>query len=135
MISLLVDANIQGHANIIEMQIKNSDWLEYAEFAELHFLFFDDVGLAPDAPDDLIWRLCQQEGYWLLTDNRNKESEDSLQATLLREGTSTSTPVITISSSKRLLKNRTYLDSVIAKLIEYALNAEQYLGAGRLYIP
>ena len=99
MISLLVDVNIKGHAQLHQSHLTHSSWLEFTELNDLQLLYFDDIGLTEDAPDNHVWRLCQQEGYWLLTANRNNESPTSLQATIDREGTIDSiTPVITISS-------------------------------------
>ena len=43
---------------------------------------FREVGLDPASHDDVVWRFCQDHGYYLLTSNRNEDTDDSLEATL-----------------------------------------------------
>jgi hypothetical protein len=83
----------------------------------------------------MVWRFCQQHGYYLLTSNRNEDSEDSLEATLRREGMATSLPVFTLPSPDRVYFDPTYLDRVVEKLLDFVLYADNILGAGRLYLP
>ena len=135
MASLLVDVNIKGHAQLIFRHLTNSPWSEFTELLKVQFLDFDDVGLPEDAPDNIVWRLCQQEGYWLLTANRNSESPSSLQSTIKAEGTVDSIPVITISKANRLYRSKKYLDEVSKKILDYLIDADQYLGTGRLFAP
>jgi hypothetical protein len=96
---------------------------------------FADVGLDRSARDDVVWRFCQKHGYYLLTSNRNEESEDSLEATLKREGTATSLPVITLPLPDRVYHSPAFLERVVDKLLDYMLYAENILGAGRVYVP
>jgi hypothetical protein len=70
-----------------------------------------------------------------LTSNRNRESEDSLEATLRREGTSSSLPVFTLPMPDRVYSNPTFLDRVVEKLLDYLLHADNIRGTGRLYVP
>jgi hypothetical protein len=37
-----------------------------------------DLALAPNTPDDELWRFCQTEGLVLVTGNRNEAGPDSL---------------------------------------------------------
>jgi len=79
--------------------------------------------------------LCQQHGYYLLTANRNLEAEDSLEATIRREGTAQSLPVFTFADADRIHKSAAYLDEVVESLLEYLLDEANYRGTGRLFLP
>jgi hypothetical protein len=97
------------------------------------FRTFREVGLDPASPDDMVWRFCQAQGYYLLTSNRNQDSEDSLKATLRREGTSNSLPVFTLPLPDRVYQSPTFLERVVEKLLDYMLDADNIRGTGRLY--
>jgi hypothetical protein len=70
-----------------------------------------------------------------LTSNRNEASDDSLQATLRREGSAESLPVFTIPFPDRVFSSPAFLERVIAKLLDYVLDADNIRGTGRLYLP
>jgi|ERR1019366_2309253 hypothetical protein len=134
-VTLLVDVNLDGHAELLAMRLGTAVWRELRDHLDLQFLHFEDVGLDRTAKDDVVWRLCQERGYFLLTANRNQESTDSLEATLRREGTAKSLPVFTFADSERIYHSAAYLDKVVEKLLDYLLNQENYRGAGRLFLP
>ena len=104
MATLLVDVNLDGHAELLAMRLATDAWRELRDHLDIRFLQFEDVGLARTAKDDVVWRLCQERGYFLLTANRNEDSEDSLEATLRREGTIESLPVLTFRRPANLPK-------------------------------
>jgi len=134
-IALLVDANLDGHAGLIRARLRIDPWREFADALQIQFVYFKDIGLERMSPDDAVWRLCQARGYYLLTANRNRESPDSLEATIRREGTPDSLPVFTLADAERLYRNTAYLDKVIEKLLDYLLNLDNLRGTGRLYLP
>jgi hypothetical protein len=70
----------------------------------------------------------------LLTHNRNMNDEGSLEHTIREENTPTSLPVITIGRVERL-RERSYRERCIVRLVEIGLEIEQYLGTGRIFIP
>lgn len=135
MISLLVDANLDGHADLLDMRLRTDAWRELRDHLDIHFLHFEQAGLDRAAKDDVVWRLCQQMGYYLLTANRNREAEDSIEATIRREGTALSLPVFTFADADHMYQSAAYLDKVVETLLDYLLNADNYRGAGRLYLP
>jgi len=47
----------------------------------------------------------------------------------------TSLPVFTISDIKRFRSDRDYVEAVVAKLLDYLVDADNILGTGRLYLP
>jgi hypothetical protein len=96
---------------------------------------FRYVGLDPASSDEVIWRFCQAHGHYLLTSNRNEDTADSLEATLRREGTPTSLPVLTLPSPDRVYFSTVFLERVVEKLLDYILYADNIRGAGRLYLP
>jgi hypothetical protein len=134
-ITLLVDANLDGHGELVAMRLGTEAWREFRDYLEIRFLYFEQVGLARNEKDDVVWRLCQRNGYYLLTANRNLESDDSLEATIRREGTNESLPVFTFSDAEGIYQSPTYLDDVIQSLLDYLLNEANYRGTGRLYLP
>jgi hypothetical protein len=70
----------------------------------------------------------------LLTDNRNKEGEDSLEQTLREEVTADSLPVITIGKRSRL-ENVEYRELCANRLVEIVVDLDRYIGYSRLFIP
>jgi hypothetical protein len=133
--TLLVDANLDGHADLIELRLRTQTWRELRDHLDVHFLHFEQAGLDRTASDAEVWRLCQRQGYYLLTANRNRESDDSLEATIQREGTAQSLPVFTFAAAERLYQSTAYLDGVVERLLEYLLDEANFRGTGRLFLP
>jgi hypothetical protein len=71
----------------------------------------------------------------LVTGNWNAESDDSLEQTIRRLGSSTSLPVLTIGDANRLMNDRRYAEDVAARLLDYIRDIEMLRGSGRLYLP
>jgi hypothetical protein len=130
-ITLLVDHHLEGKARRLEHVLSAGGW---DEFAAIRFVSLSQVGLAIDSSDQVIWRFAQTHGMLLLTDNRNMKGIDSLEQTLREENTAEALPVITIGSSRRL-DEREYRERCAVRLIEIAMDLQQYLGVGRLFIP
>jgi hypothetical protein len=130
---ILIDTNIEGHGAHIWMRMQTAEWRDFASALDVTFRMFREVGLDSATPDDAVWRFCQAHGFYLLTSNRNEESADSLEATLHREGTPTSLPVITLPLPDRVYHSPAFLERVVEKILDYMLYAENIRGAGRLY--
>ena len=77
---------------------------------------------------------AQQHRLLLITSNRNKEDEVSLEATIERENRPLSLPVITLSRANRLAFPD-YRQQAALKLAEIIIYLNNYLGVGRIYIP
>ena len=135
MLTLLVDANLDGHAELFDMRLRTDTWREVRDQLDIQFLHFEQAGLDRTAKDDAVWRHCQQKGYYLLTANRNLEAEDSLEATIRRESTAESLPVLTLADADRIYQSAAYLDEVVESLLEYLLDEASYRGTGRLFLP
>jgi len=134
-VTLLVDANLDGHADLLQMRLRTDAWRELHDHLDIQFLHFEQAGLDRTTKDDRLWRWCQQQGLYLLTANRNLEAEDSLEATIRREGTAQSLPVFTFADADRIYQSAAYLDEVVESLLEYLLDEANYRGSGRLFLP
>jgi predicted nuclease of predicted toxin-antitoxin system len=132
---ILADVNIQGHVDALVVRMQNEPWKLFWDHLHLRYFHFADTGLAPDAVDSLVWETCQREGLILITDNRNKKDQDSLEATIQAHNTPTCLPVFTIGNVSHLRASRDYADRVIDKLLDSLLGIEALRGTGRLYLP
>lgn len=132
---ILADANIIGPIDALVHQMQTGEWFDLWAGLELVFRHFDDVGLSPDASDLEIWQICQAEQLILITDNRNKKSADSLEATIRLHNQPDSLPVFTISDMTKFGANRIYAEKVLEHLYDYLLRIDEVRGTGRLYLP
>ncbi|MGP1382958.1 MAG: hypothetical protein ACTS2F_05315 [Thainema sp.] len=71
----------------------------------------------------------------LLTANRSMKGEESLEQVLREENTSESWPVITIGDPNRFLDDRVYRNHCVDRILEILIDAENFMGAGRLFVP
>ena len=62
------------------------------------------------------------------------KGEDSLEQVLREENTLTSLPVVTIGNVDRLYE-RDYQNKCVDRLVEIAMDIENYMGARRIFIP
>ena len=130
---LLSDHNCEGQVKAIIASLRE---LGFLELLDLELLFFKDVGLSVNADDEEVWRLCQKQGYYLITANRStKDGAKSLHSVLQQFSTDTSLPVITLSKPERIILDKRYREACAETLVEIVLNAELYVGVSRLYIP
>jgi hypothetical protein len=132
---VLADINMVGQG-VALVSIWTSDaWRDLWTELGLTVETFASLGLPFDAPDTLIWRTCQREGIVLMTDNRNDDGPDSLEATIRHENQSDSLPVITIADTDRILRDRPYAERVAERLLDYLMRIDEIRGTGRLYVP
>jgi hypothetical protein len=78
---------------------------------------------------------AQAEELILITDNRNLDSEDSLEATIRRNNTPESLPVFIIADMNQFRTNNSYVECVVEGLYDYLLRIDDVRGTGRLYLP
>jgi predicted nuclease of predicted toxin-antitoxin system len=62
------------------------------------------IGLSDERSDQEIWRRAQKDRLLLITHNRNREDETSLQATIETETGPGSLPVLTIPNIEKLAR-------------------------------
>jgi predicted nuclease of predicted toxin-antitoxin system len=131
MITILVDHDIEGQAMLLWADISSEGW---PELFLLEFLLFQDVGLSPGSNDREVWRYAQSHGMILLTANRRMKEESSLERTIRNENTSSSLPVLTIGNKNRVIEKE-YRERCGSRLLDVILYLDNYLGAGRIFIP
>lgn len=135
MICLLADANIQGHIDRLVKTMQEEPWTELWTSLQLCHLTFADVDLNVADSDALIWHRCQEREAFLLTNNRNDDDPDSLEAAIRNHNTVQSLPVFTIGDADRILRDFAYRQRVVEALYEYLLETDNIRGTGRLYLP
>ena len=130
-ITILVDQDMLGFDTFLEEGLKETGWDQLIQF---HLRRPHDCGLPANLPDQDIWRFVQENRLLLITNNRNNEDETSLQATMRRENTLESWPIITVSDKNALIQSD-YRQRVAHRLAEIIVDLENYLGTGRLFVP
>ena len=135
MITLLADANILWHVELLMARMQIEPWRGFWDYLQLRCLTFQDVGLDRADSDAIIWQCCQEKELLLLTDNRNDDRPDSLESTIRLRNTPQSLPVFTIGNSRAILSGHEYSDRVIDRLFQYLLTLDEIRGTGRLYLP
>lgn len=128
---VLLDHHMKKQGILLWATMGSEGWLKLLDIPMLNFT---DVGLPIDSSDRDVWRFAQEKQLILLTGNRNKDGEDSLEQTIRNENTPTALPVITISVIDRL-EERVYREQCAERLVEIILDIENNLGVGRIYIP
>jgi hypothetical protein len=132
---ILADVHMVPYVEDLVLAMQREPWTEVWMYLGLTLFHFEDFGLKPTSTDLEIWQRCQDEELILITNNRNKKSDDSLEATLQRLNGPTSLPVMTISSLTKFRKSQAYADRVVKTLYDYLLDIDRVRGAGRLYLP
>ena len=133
--TILLDENIDGYGEYLARFIFSPEWGEISSLLKVQLTTFEQESLARGTPDDVVWEFCQERRYYLITDNRNDDKPDSLEATIRTRGQADSYPVFTISDANRFRSERAYMESSVVKLLEYLVGADNLCGAGRLYLP
>src|SRR5688572_22514730 len=99
--------------------MQSESWAGFWAGLGLTLKRFGDVGLTPTSRDSEVWVTCQAEQLILITDNRNDDSADSLNATIRQHNQPDSLPVFTIADIKKLRTSRAYAERVVESLYDY----------------
>lgn len=75
---ILIDTNIEGQGAHIWLRLQSQAWRDFTTNLDVTLQTFREVGLEQASTDDAVWRFCQAHDYYLLTSNRNEDSDDSL---------------------------------------------------------
>ena len=110
-------------------------WTEFWTELKLVLRRFEDVGLAQDSSDSTIWCTCQAQQLILITDNRNQDAPDSLEATIRQHNQPHHLPVFTIGDLDKFQESREYAERVLIKLYDYLTRIDELRGTGRLFLP
>lgn len=128
----LLDHNLGRHRIFLYSSMKKDGWLD---LIDVPMLTFADIGMSRETSDREIWHYAQKHQLILLTANRNGKDKDSLTQTIRDENSPTSLPVLTVGDADRILEDSIYCQRCMEKIIDVVMNIENYLGAGRIYIP
>jgi hypothetical protein len=130
---ILSDHNCKKHSQQIFYTLKRR---QYLDWLNIDLIFFEDIGLHKNASDEEVWRLCQKNGYYLLTGNRSRKDEAaSLHDILDTLADEHSRPVITIGNLNRVIHDKEYCEACARAIAEIVFNEVLYIGVPRLYIP
>ncbi|HYV34664.1 MAG TPA: hypothetical protein VE988_03105 [Gemmataceae bacterium] len=135
MIRLLADVNIEGHVARLLALMQSEFWREFWEYLDIQPYRFPDVQLTRDDSDARVWQVCQQMQLYLLTNNRNDDGPDSLEATIRKHNEVSSFPVFTLSDADRVFLDKDYAERVTDSLYEKLLRIDGLRGTGRLFLP
>jgi hypothetical protein len=129
--NFLVDYNLDGYAAVLLGLLTSRGWLD---LFPLRFVTFREAGLAMDSNDRVVWTYAQTNQMVILTANRNRKGEDSLEQVMREENTWASFPIITIGDLTRFDESD-YRDRCADRLAEIVIDLDNYMGVGRLFIP
>jgi hypothetical protein len=132
---ILADVNTIGYVEALVQQMQAERWADFWSALGLLVKRFEEVGLAPESSDLEIWQTCQAEQLILITDNRNQDSPDSLEAAIHQHNQPDCLPVFTIADLNKFRKSRDYVERVVESLYDYLLRIDEVRGSGRLYLP
>jgi hypothetical protein len=134
---LLADVNVQGHLPYLRQLIDSLGlWACLSELG-LDLATFPELGLPRDLDDRSLWNRCQEIGWVLLTENRNHDGPDSLQATLQDSWKEGHLPVLTLSNKGRFEHSRYYAEQVATDVAElpFGIANGQYRDQPRISVP
>jgi hypothetical protein len=132
---LLADNDVVGHVEDLVHKMRSPQWADFWIALGLALVYFRDVALVPASSVREIWQTCQAEQLLLITNNRNLEDPESLEATIRELNNPDSLPVFTISDIQAFRTNRAYADRVVEGLYEYIIGIDDLRGTGPLYLP
>jgi hypothetical protein len=133
--TILADHDVEGHLQVLLRIWLSPAWSEFWLDVDCEIESRERLGISDNVSDAELWRFCQDRRIIWLTGNRNAEGEDSLEATIRREGRADCLPVFTIADPTLLIQDRDYAELVAIRLIERLHELDKLCGAGRLYLP
>ena len=131
----MADHDVEGQLEIFADFWESAEWLDLWRAMDCSVESFSGLGLATNLPDSEVWKFCQENQIVLVTGNRNRDDESSLEATMERENTAECLPVLTIADPKRVAMDRAYAERAAIRVLDYLLDLEKNRGAMRLYVP
>ncbi len=109
---LLADVNLQGHLPYLERLIEGLGLLEMLREVGLSLATFPDLGLDRGLDDRSLWNYCQANSWVLWTDNRNRDDESSLQATIEDCWQEGQLPILTLANKGKFENSETHATKV-----------------------
>ncbi len=135
MIALISDVNCEGHFRRIISYMESGWRSEIWQAVNAEILNFRDLSLSATTEDREIWIACQHANAVLVTTNRNKDGESSLETTIRELNAVDSLPVLTLADADKILADGEYAKFVADRMLEYLFEMDEFRGVGRLYLP
>jgi hypothetical protein len=133
--NLIADVNAEGHLRAIVHLLEREPRAELWAYLGMTVETFASQGLDREINDVALWHVCQQRDLILVTGNRNRKAEESLESAIRLYSTVDSWPVVTIGDPRRLLRDALYANRAADSILTHLFDIETRRGAGRLYIP
>ncbi|MGL6094268.1 MAG: hypothetical protein ACRC7O_00520 [Fimbriiglobus sp.] len=138
MIGIVADVNMIGQVrNLVRFLLRTADYRDYWDDYGFRLATFAELGLTRESSDRDIWTACQEHDLILVTENRNHDGPDSLEAMVLAAGL-VALPVVTVSDKRALASDRRYAETVAVDLLEVLIDIvdlDRHRGTGRVYLP
>jgi hypothetical protein len=131
---ILADNNVIGQVAYLVRLMQAEGWADFWNGLGLTLVRFDDVGLSATSTD-LERQRCQADELILVTDNRNDDAPDSLNAAIRKFNKSNSLPVFTIADLDKFGTSREYEERVVVAFYDYLTRIDEVRGTGRLFLP
>ncbi len=134
---LLADENFQGHMPRLGQALRSLDLSDLLAEEAIRFESFRDHGLASGLDDRSLWNYCQDEGFVLLTYDKNNDGPNSLQATMEDSWIVGRLPVITVSNQNQFARDGAYAVRVASSIAEILFGGREgeVLDWPRIFVP
>lgn len=134
---MLADTNVQRHQQYVRALLEKQQLWPILTELRIEFLTFGEVGVSTDLDDRALWKLCQENGWLLFTDNRNRDGPDSLQATLDECWQTGDLPILTPANKAKFERDSSYAAQVAQEIAEllFGISDGQFRDQQRIYVP
>ena len=118
MAGLLADVNVQGHLPYLQRLMDGLGLLEILAESDIVLVTFPDHSLDRHMKDRDLWNYCQANDLVLLTENRNHEDNNSLNATIQDSWQPGHLPVLTLANKGKFENSELYAIRVAEDVAE-----------------
>ncbi|MBV9124504.1 MAG: hypothetical protein JO112_14190 [Planctomycetes bacterium] len=134
---LLADVNVQGHLPYLRGLMEGQGLLEIRTEMGISLVNFPDLGLDRATDDRTLWHFCQENGWVLFTDNRSREDENSLTATIQDSWHEGHLPVLTLANKGKFENSATYATRVAQDVAEVLVLVfvDEIRNQPRIFVP
>ena len=134
---VLADVNVQGHMLYLRRLLEAVDLWSVLTQVSLELTTFADLRLSPHLDDRALWNFCQEQGWVLFTENRNRDGPNSLDATIADSWHDGHLPVVTLANKGHFERDRIYAEKVAVDIAEllFGIESGDYCDQPRIYVP